>query len=207
MFEWIYQFRNAIDCVRFQHAKSSTRRKKLIIFNNVGVTLSVVFCFPQRYFGKYTCLVVGVPFTGVPVQRMCSRISDVQCARKWLCCLKRYGWLHTHNIQQIQFPQHTICTVSTTYNRYSFHNIQYVQFPQHTTYTVSTTYNRYSFHNIQYVVSTTYNRYSFHNIQYVQFPQHTTYTVSTTYNMYSFHNIQHIQFLNETDVSLYNVSM
>ena len=45
MFEWIYQFRNAVDCVRFQRAKSSTRRKKLIIFNNVGVTLSVVFCF------------------------------------------------------------------------------------------------------------------------------------------------------------------
>ena len=44
MFEWIYQFRNAIDCVRFQLAKSSTRWKKLIIFNNVGVTLYVVFC-------------------------------------------------------------------------------------------------------------------------------------------------------------------
>ena len=126
---------------------------------------------------------MGVPFTGVSVQCRCSCTSDRQCARKWLCRLKRYGWLHTHNIQHIQFPQHTTYTVSTTYNIYSFHNIQHIQFPQHTAYTVS--HIQFPQHTT-YTVSTTYSIYSFHNIQHIQFPQHTTYTVSTTYNIYSF---------------------
>ena len=50
-FEWIYLFRNAIDCIRFRYAKSSTRWKKLIMFSK---DMAIVICYENRRWPPYS---------------------------------------------------------------------------------------------------------------------------------------------------------